>query len=275
MTKALIIAGYGLNCEEETSYAFEYNGSETKIIHINDLIDNSNVLNEYQIVAIPGGFSYGDDTGSGNAFAQKMRLSLQEKLHRFLERDTLVIGICNGCQILVNLGLVPAFNNNYGQRDIAVTYNKSNHYQCRWVDLKTNTESNSPWLRNIESLHIPVAHGEGRFIMSNEVLQTLKNNNQIATQYVTPQNEAANGKFPHNPNGSIEDIAGITDQNGKVLALMPHPERGMFTWQRNDYDYLKDQAQRTGQKMNETSDGMALFQNAVNHFSSKQIKRVA
>ena len=126
--QALIIAGYGLNCEEETLHAFEYCGLSGKIIHINDLIENVSALNNVQVLAIPGGFSYGDDTGSGNAFAQKIKLALWEGIKKFVERDTLTIGICNGSQITANLGLVPAFDGNYGSRDIAVTYNLSNRY---------------------------------------------------------------------------------------------------------------------------------------------------
>lgn len=257
---ALILAGYGLNCEEETLYAFEYTGTKGKIIHINDLIDSPHMLDEARILAIPGGFSYGDDTGSGNAFAQKIRLSLQDALQQFIARDTLTIGICNGCQILANLGLIP------GSREVAVTYNASNRYQCRWVDLAVNTHTPSPWLADIDTLHIPVAHGEGRFLMEDDTYQRLKDNNQIAATYITPEGKPANKEFPYNPNGSLHDIAAITHENGRVLGVMPHPERGMFTWQRDDYDTLKDQAQRKGETLADPTDGLTLFQNAAQYF---------
>lgn len=270
----IIIAGYGLNCEEETKYAFEYCGLQGKIIHINDLIENSKVLDEVQILAIPGGFSYGDDTGSGNAFAQKMKLALWEPIKKFVERDTLTIGICNGSQITANLGLVPAFDGKYGVRDVAVTYNLSNRYQCRWIDLKVN-ESKSPWLKGIETLHIPVAHGEGRFIMTDDTLAKLKKNNQIAAQYMRPDGSLADGEFPFNPNGAMNDIAAITDESGKVLSIMPHPERGMFTWQRDDYDALKDYAQRNNQELPDIADGIAIFQNAAEYFGAVKKQKVA
>lgn len=262
--QALVIAGYGLNCEEETLHAFHYNMIDGNIIHINDLIDNPKVLNDYQILAIPGGFSYGDDTGSGNAFAQKMKLALWDDLKAFIERDTLTIGICNGCQILTNLGLVPAINNKYGKRDIAVTYNLSDRYQCRWIDL--NVDSNSPWLQSIKTMHIPVAHGEGRFIMPDDTLKLINENGHVAARYIKPDGTAANTDFPFNPNGSMDDIAAITDETGKVLAIMPHPERGMFSWQRDDFDYLKDQAHRNKEELNEVSDGMQIFHNAAVYF---------
>ncbi len=261
--KVIVLSGYGLNCEEETLYAFNHVGIDGDIIHINDLIETPDMLDKYQILAIPGGFSYGDDTGSGNAFAQKMKLALWDRLKTFVERDTLTIGICNGCQILVNLGLVPALNE-YGQRDVAVTYNASARYQCRWIDIKT--ENDSPWLNGIDKLHIPVAHGEGRFMMEDQTLESLKANNQIAARYIKPDGSAADEQFPHNPNGSIFDIAAITDKSGRVLAIMPHPERGMFTWQRDDYHELKDQAERSDSTLNEEADGIAIFKNAAKYF---------
>ncbi len=270
---ALIIAGYGLNCEEESAYAFEQVGFNATIVHINDLIDAPEKLNDAQALCIPGGFSYGDDTGSGNAFAQKMRLTLQDKLTEFVSRDTLTIGICNGCQIAMNLGLVPLTGHDYGVRDVAVTHNENARYQCRWIDLQT-AESNSPWLQNIDSLHIPVAHGEGRFMMSDENLASLKENNQIALRY-SKDGKPANGEFPFNPNGSTDDIAGITDPSGRVLVLMPHPERGMFTWQRDDYASLKDTARRNGQPLPDATDGLRIFENAAKYFGINGLKKSA
>lgn len=268
--KALIIAGYGLNCEEETAFAFMQNGFEAHIRHINDLAETPEELNDIQVLCIPGGFSYGDDTGSGNAFAQKMRLTLWDHLKTFISRDTLTLGICNGCQILTNLGLIPGLKQNYGERLVAVTHNENARYQCRWVDIKAETENQSPWLQNIRDMHIPVAHGEGRFLMDKNVLQKIQN--QIAFRYVTPDGKGANGKFPHNPNGSVDDIAAMTDESGKILAIMPHPERGMFTWQRDDYHQLKDQAQRENTPLQDRADGMTLFENAARYFETARQK---
>ena len=269
--KALVVAGYGLNCEEETAFAFNHVGFDAQIMHINDLIENPEALNAYQVLTVPGGFSYGDDTGSGNAFAQKMRLTLGNSLKEFVARDTLTIGICNGCQVVVNLGLAPACNNNYGVRQVAVTHNASARYQCRWIDMKVEN-TNSPWLQNIKTLHIPVAHGEGRFMMDDTTLKTLQDNKQIALRY-TKDGKAANGEFPYNPNGSTDDIAGITDESGRVLVLMPHPERGMFAWQRDDYAALKDKARRDGNTLSDNADGLTLFQNAAEYFGVNAMKK--
>lgn len=269
--KALVVTGYGLNSEEETAYAFEHVGFDADIMHINDLIENPAVLSLYQALCVPGGFSYGDDTGSGNAFAQKMRLTLGDALKDFVARDTLTIGICNGCQIIVNLGLAPAIENKYGERQVAVAHNANARYQCRWIDMNVE-QTNSPWLQNINTLHVPVAHGEGRFMMDDDTLKTLQGNNQIALRYAK-NGTVANGEFPFNPNGSTDDIAGITDESGRVLVLMPHPERGMFTWQRDDYAALKDTANRENHPLPEATDGLQIFQNAATYFGVNGLKK--
>jgi len=251
----IILGGYGLNCEDESKFAFDYVGAQSKIVHINDLADNPKQLAEAQILCIPGGFSYGDDTGSGNGMAQKIRLSLEETIIKFIQRDTLMIGICNGCQVTVNLGLVPLAGKEYGTRDIAVVHNESARYQCRWVDLAIDKANNSPWLKDIDTLHIPVAHGEGRFMMESQTLEALKEKNQVAARY--------DGL---NPNGAVDDIAAITDPTGRILVMMPHPERGMLTSQRDDYTVLKDTARRAGQDLPYESEGMQIFKNAVAYF---------
>lgn len=272
--KSLVLTGYGINSEEETSFAFEQAGFTSQVRHINDLIENPDELNETQVLCIPGGFSYGDDTGSGNAFAQKMRLTLWDHLQKFIARDTLTLGICNGCQIVANLGLAPAIDKKYGERFVAVTHNLTARYQCRFVDV-TVQDTNSPWLTKGTKLHIPVAHGEGRFMMADETLKTLKDMKQIALRFTKPDGAPANGEFPFNPNGAMDDIAGITDPTGRVLALMPHPERGMFTWQRDDYAMLKDRARREGKTLPETSDGIQIFHNAAQYFGVQSEKRRA
>ncbi len=263
--KSLVLTGYGINSEEETSFAFEQAGFKSQIRHINDLAENPKELDDVQVLCVPGGFSYGDDTGSGNAFAQKMRLTVWDSLKKFIERDTLTIGICNGCQIVANLGLAPAIDKKYGERFVAVTHNLTARYQCRWVDVAVQ-ETNSPWLAGIKKFHIPVAHGEGRFMMADQVLKTLQDMKQIALRFVKPDGSPANGEFPFSPNGSTDDIAGITDPTGRILTLMPHPERGMFTWQRDDYALLKDKARREGKQLSDRADGLQLFENAAQYF---------
>jgi len=222
--KAIILTGYGINCEEETAWCFEKTGGEAEIVHINDLIENPNKLSDYQILAIPGGFSYGDDTGSGNAYANKIKNNFTEQIINFAKQDKLIIGICNGFQILANTGLVPAVDEKYGERQVALMHNKTARYECRWIRLK-NTSKKCVWTRDIDLIHLPIAHGEGNFYAEPEILNKIKENDQIALKYVNEDGSPANQKFPINPNGALEDIAAVTDPSGRILGMMPHPER--------------------------------------------------
>jgi phosphoribosylformylglycinamidine synthase subunit PurQ / glutaminase len=261
--KALIFSGYGLNSEEETAYGLSWAGAETDIVHINDIIDGKVKLNKYQIISFPGGFAYGDDTGSGNAYANKVRNHLWEALQKFLQDDKLVIGICNGCQIVANLGLIPGFEMEYGKRDVALLHNSSARLITRWVDMKVTTKT--PWLTGLKILSLPIAHGEGKFFTNEKNLSKLRKNKQIALQYVKgPISTYLD--LPANPNGSIEDIAGVIDQTGKILALMPHPERGMFFTQLPNWPLLKQDYLKKKQKLPLVGPGFAVFKNAVTYF---------
>lgn len=261
--KVLIFSGYGLNSEEETAYGFELAGATTNIIHINDIIDGFYTLDKYQILSFPGGFSYGDDTGAGNAYANRIKNHLWEAIHQFIQKDTLIIGICNGCQIVHNLGIVPNFSKDQ-KREIALGYNTSARFITRWVDMKVT--ATSPWLRGITEISLPIAHGEGRFMASNNVITQLQQKQQIALTY-TKGEMCAYLDLPSNPNGSMESIAGIIDPTGKILGLMPHPERGMFFVQRPDWQLQKEVLLRKKGKLPKFGPGLQLFQNAVQYYS--------
>ena len=261
--KALIFSGYGLNCEEETKYAFEIAGGTADIMHINDLISNRHALDNYQILALPGGFSYGDDTGSGNAFANKIRNNLWEKLYDFVNKDHLIIGICNGFQILGNLGLLPALEKKYGDRNVALAHNNSARYTVRFVDLKINAEN--PWFRGIKNLSLPIAHGEGRFHVSSDVLKTLKKKDLIAARYIKGE-ICDHFCLPANPNGSLNDIAAITDETGRILGMMPHPERAIFFTHLPHWPYLKEKNKQKKNKIPTEGPGLQIFKNAVQYF---------
>lgn len=262
--KVIVLFGYGLNCEEETCFAFEMAGAKVEIIHLNDLISNPKKLDFFQIMAVPGGFSYGDDTGAGNAYANKLKNHLWEKIETFVKKDRLIIGICNGFQILVNLGLLPALEGKYGQREVALLPNRSARYLVRWVDLQS--ENSSPWLAGIEKLSLPIAHGEGNFFASERILQKLNQQKQVALRYFKGE-ICEYQSLPANPNGARENIAGITDPTGRVLGLMPHPERAIFFNQLPHWPYLKEKYEREGQKLPENGPGLKLFQNAVKYFN--------
>ncbi len=262
--KALIFSGYGLNSEAETAYGFTLAGAKSEIVHINDIIDGIYKLDDYQILSLPGGFSYGDDTGAGNAYANKIKNHLWEKLLKFIEKDKLVIGICNGCQIIADTGLFPAFEKNYGQRDLALLNNKNARFTCRWTDLRVTART--PWLAGIKKLSLPIAHGEGKFFAKENDLKKLKTNKQIALKY-EPGEMSKYLDLSYNPNGSVLDIAGIIDETGKILGLMPHPERGMFFTQLPNWQIKKEEYKRRGKKIPSEGPGLSIFKNAVQYFS--------
>lgn len=264
--KVIVLTGYGINCDEETKYAFELAGAEVKLCHVNDLIEDKSKLGNYQILAFPGGFSFGDDTGAGNALANRIRNHLGEQVRRFVERDKLVLGICNGFQALTNLGLVPALNENYGERRVALVHNDSARYQCEWVDLKFNSRNTTPWLWRSLEMSLPIAHGEGKFFTDSATLEQLKRRQLIAAQYVQGEMHAFFHKKDHNPNGSLEDIAGISDETGKVLGMMPHPERAIHFTQLPNWPIIKEKLKRKGLAIPEYASGLTIFENGVNYF---------
>ncbi|MBN2040664.1 MAG: phosphoribosylformylglycinamidine synthase I [Spirochaetes bacterium] len=262
---ALILTGYGINCDDETAYAFEKAGAVSKIIHINDIIDSSGILKQFQIFIFPGGFSYGDDAGSGKALANKIKNNLVQEFHEFLERDTLMLGICNGFQVIVNLGIVPAVNNSFGEAEVSLEYNRTFRYECRWVDLAVEN-TNCVFTKGINDFRIPVAHGEGNFYAPETILSKLEKNNHIVMRYVKPGGRPANGEFPYNPNGSMNDIAAICNKTGRVMGMMPHPERNIFFTQQDNWTYLKEKAVRSNYKITEQGEGFLIFRNAVEYF---------
>lgn len=176
----------------------------------------------------------------------------------FLSQDKLIIGICNGCQILVKL--IPEFSN------IALTCNDVGNYQCRWIRVKVNPYSNSIWIRGLDELYLPVAHGEGKFFMSKYILDQLVKNDSIALRYVDENGNYANLQFPFNPNGSVYDLAALSDKSGKVLALMPHPERGIFFTQQDNWPLKKEKCKRLKSDVPKYGDGMLIFENALKYF---------
>lgn len=261
--KVLVFSGYGLNSEEETAYGFELAGAIADIVHINDIVDGMYKLGDYQILSFPGGFAYGDDTGAGNAYANKVKNHLWEQVNKFIEKDKLVIGICNGCQIIHNLGIVPAFARDYGDQQVALMANKFPRFTNRWIDMKVT--SNTPWLKGIDTLSLPIAHGEGKFFTTPDNLKKLHKNNQIALQYIKGE-MSTYLELPANPNGSIDNIAGIIDETGKILGLMPHPERGMFFNQLPNWQLEKEKLNRAKKKLPTEAPGLQIFKNAVEYF---------
>ncbi|OQX08606.1 MAG: phosphoribosylformylglycinamidine synthase I [Desulfobacteraceae bacterium IS3] len=259
---ALVLTGYGLNCDNETSYAFELAGAKACRVHINSLIDGSVSLDEFQIMAFIGGFSWGDDHGAGVIQAVRMKTNIGDKLLEFIEKGKLVIGICNGFQTLVNLGLLPGIDGDYKTRSVALTYNDCGKFRNDWVNLAINAESPCIFTKGLEQAELPIRHGEGKFYAQDAVLNHLINNNQVALRYAMADGSPANSRFPFNPNGSLNDIAGICDQTGRVFGLMPHPEAYNHFTNHPNWTRLK----REGKTINsDQTPGIRMFKNAVEY----------
>lgn len=262
--KVLVLTGYGLNCDHETAYAFELAGASPVRVHINSLIDGSVSLQEFQIMVFGGGFSWGDDHGAGVIQAVRMRTNLGDKILDFIAKGNLVIGICNGFQTLVNLGLLPGLDKNYTARSVALTHNECGNFRDQWVNLKANPNSPCVFTKGMDCAELPVRHGEGRFYAEKTVLDRLISNQQIVLRYALPDGSPAKGAFPHNPNGSLADIAGICDPTGRVFGLMPHPEAYNHVCNHPDWTRQKEKANRSGKaEKSAMTPGIRIFRNAV------------
>lgn len=223
--RVLVLTGYGINCEHETAYVFNLPsvGGDAQLVHIADLIAQPEQLEQFHILVIPGGFAFGDDISAGIVLATKLRYRLERPLSKFLRDGRLVLGICNGFQALVRLGVLPAVGGQPWQQEATLTSNDSGKFEDRWVYLRVDPECPSPFVEGLETLYLPVRHGEGKFVPRDAtVLQALHTNHQIAARYCGPDGTAA--PYPWNPNGSVDDIAAVCDPSGRIFGLMPHPE---------------------------------------------------
>jgi phosphoribosylformylglycinamidine synthase len=253
---ALVLTGFGINCDVETRSALNRAGATATRVHLNDVIENPAVLKDYQIFAVPGGFSFGDDVASGRILANRLRYKLGSALQAFVAGGNLVIGICNGFQVLVKMGILPAIDGDLVQ-EVTLTHNDSGRFENRWVNLKKDPKTNCVWLNGIDQIELPIRHGEGKFIARDDaMLEQLQDGGHVALRYCRPDGTPANGEFPLNPNASQDDIAGLCDATGRVFGLMPHPEAFVDRtnhprWQRKD--------------LPSEGLGLALFKNAVAH----------
>jgi phosphoribosylformylglycinamidine synthase I len=260
----LVLTGFGLNCDHETAHMFELAGASAQRVHINELIADPRQLDTFQIIAFGGGFSWGDDHGAGVVQAVRLKTSLGERLIRFVEAGHLVIGICNGFQTLVNLGLLPGIDKDYRTRSVALTYNDCGNFQDRWVNLNVDSDSPCVFTRGLSELALPVRHGEGKFFADDPTIARLMANKQIVLRYTGPDGNPADQVFPHNPNGSVMDIAGICDPTGRVFGLMPHPEAYHHPANHPRWTREKESAKRAGVPWGQDATaGLKLFENAV------------
>jgi phosphoribosylformylglycinamidine synthase I len=265
--RVLILRAPGTNCDVETAFAFQTAGALADVVHINRVLEKPQQLNDAQILCIPGGFSYGDDVAAGRILGNQIRHHLFQCIHDFRAAGKLILGICNGFQVLIKSGVLlddpldtadSSAGGLNGEASATLTWNDSGKFEDRWVNLKVQ-KNTTPLLNGIESMYLPVAHAEGKFVASDEAtLRRLEASGQLLLRYTDPT--ASNGdhvSYPLNPNGSQLDVAGVSDSTGRVLGLMPHPERHIDRtqhprWTRGEGDPV--------------GDGLKMFQNAVAYF---------
>lgn len=265
--KVIVLRTAGTNCDKETAFAFERAGASTELVHMNALRSKEKSLHDYQILAIPGGFTYGDDIASGKIVANELKFKLKDDLVRFISSGKLIIGICNGFQILVKSGLLPNLSGSFKTIETTLTLNDSDKFEDRWVHLKrvkgqgSRGKSRCIWTNSVgEIIYLPVAHGEGKFIPRDKaVLKKLRDEGLVVFEYTDHLGRHAG--YPDNPNGSVENIAGICDPTGRVFGLMPHPERHIHysqhpAWTRTNY--------------RGDGDGLAIFKSGVD-FAKKHL----
>lgn len=254
--QVFILRAPGTNCDQETAFAFQQAGATTLTRHINELLENPRLLEQSQILCLAGGFSYGDDLGAGRVLAVKLRQHLREVLTQFHADGKLILGICNGFQVLMQLGIL--LPEQSPEPAATLAWNDRGTFVDRWVDLQVSTDR-SVFLRDVTRLYLPIAHAEGKFVpRDSTLLQNLDQQGQIALRYAKPDGGEAAGEYPWNPNGSIGDVAGICDSTGRVLGLMPHPER---------FIHFTQHPRWTRETLPHEGDGLLLFQNAVRYFA--------
>ena len=264
--RSLVITGYGTNCEMEMAYGCRLAGSEVvDIVHINELINGEKRFDDYHFLNLPGGFLDGDDLGAAKAGANRIQYAkisgrserLYDQLLRFIQAGKLILGVCNGFQLMVKLGLIPSIEGKNGHQEVTLTFNDSGRFEDRWVYLRVNQDSPCLFTKGMKGVYLPIRHGEGKFIPRDEGVQReLKKRDLVALQY---SNEAFHGpvmEYPLNPNGSIDAVAGICDRTGRLLGMMAHPEA---------YLHRTNHPRWTREELPEEGMGVLFFRNAVEY----------
>ncbi len=254
MANVIILTGFGINSDYESQYAFELAGAQNvQRVHLNQLIEGKVDLQNYEILMFPGGFSFGDHLGSGRVLANKFRYNLRKELKNFIDQDKLIFGVCNGFQILVKMGVLPAFNGNMFDQNVSLVGNASGKFESRWIKMKP-LDSKCVWTQGYEHhLELPVRHGEGRFVAkNNSILDKLEKKKLIT--FVYDPNE-----YPNNPNGAARGVAGICDETGRVYGMMPHPECHLYKYHHPNWT----------RGVEPKENGLKIFKNAVRYVEEK------
>ncbi len=263
----LLLRAPGTNCDQEACHAFELAGARPTRVHVNAVVESPTLLADYQVLVVPGGFSYGDDVAAGKILANELRISLADHLRKFRDSGKLIIGICNGFQVLIKSGLLPGWDDGDGATQPAtLANNDSGKFEDRWIHMIAEP-GNCVFLQGVNRLDLPIAHGEGKFVCRDETILTrLRSQELIVLRYAADDSSVTQPatvnpqllSYPINPNGSQANIAGICDVTGRVFGLMPHPERCVDATQHPQW---------TRRRAPDTGDGLAIFQNATRYFA--------
>ena len=277
--KVAVLFGFGINCDHETKAVFELVGATAERVHVNRFISGDHSLESFDILAVPGGFSFGDHLGSGRLLGNRMRFAMRDALRAFVDAGKPIIGICNGFQVLVKTGLLPGpeagESPDFVQRG-SLTLNDSGRYEDRWVTLEFDPESPCIWTKGMTRMECPVRHGEGKYVMpSQNDLDRLAAHHQLTVRYVDPTTPVGQGMtdeplpYPTSPNGSMRNIAGICDATGLVFGLMPHPEAIYARWLHPNHTH--EATPVPGEALDGwEGEGLQLFRNAVEHVLNQE-----
>lgn len=263
---ALVVTGHGINCEYETRFALEKAGfGKVDLGHLNFIVSGNVKVDDYELIVFPGGFLDGDDLGAAQACVNRIKHSivdgerLLDKFIRFVELGKIIFGICNGFQLLVKLGLLPALNSDYTRRNFSLTGNDSGRFEDRWVNLTVDQKTPCIFTKGIKDIYLPVRHGEGKIVASSpSIVDEVINNGQAVLYYTSPETSQPTMEYPWNPNGSTRSIAGLCDPTGRVFGLMPHPEC---------YLERTHHPRWTREALPEEGDGLKFFRNAADYLS--------
>ncbi|MFQ5647040.1 MAG: phosphoribosylformylglycinamidine synthase subunit PurQ [bacterium] len=290
LVKSLVLTGHGINCEAEMAAAYRRQGATADIKHLSEVIAGKVDIRDYQVLNFPGGFSFGDDLGSALALANLIRhaiiqgsekLTFLEVIQKFISQNGIVFGVCNGFQVMVKLGILPGWDNNYHRQEASLAENLSGKYENRWVWHTVNRESPCVATKGIERIFLPVRHGEGRFVLETEhgchnpeeasrILDRLKKEGNITLWYADPETGNPTMEYPANPNGSLESIAGLCDPTGRVFGQMAHPEAFLLFENHPHWTKIKDNLRRQGKPAPAKGDGQTFFRNIVEYASKNR-----
>ncbi len=264
--RVLIPTGLGLNCEAETAQAFRMCGAEPQLVHLSDLLEGPGALrlSDYHVLAMAGGFAFGDHLGAGVVYANRLRYRAYEQLQAFVEQGGLVLGICNGMQTMTRLGLLPGFDGDYRTQLVTLAANERVGYRDAWVRLGAEPQSRCLWTKGIDAIELPARHGEGRLLArSDEVLQRIEREGLVALRYIDERG-ARTQRWPANPNGSVHAIAGMCDPSGRLFGLMPHPDAFLYGIHHPQWPLRKLRGQ-----LEQEGDGLRIFRNGVDHVARR------